>query len=80
VLLITLIGKRRKWRVFYNKSNSVLFGEFPFLHGPFMTSSLWILEWTYGNFKRFLLINASFEASFEASFFFGLRGLKKIKY
>lgn len=63
-LLTTLIGKRRKWWVFYNKPNSVLFGEFPFLIGPFMASSLWILKWTYGKLKMFLLINASFEAFF----------------
>ncbi len=76
-LLTTLIGKKRKWWVFHNKPNSVLFGEFPFLIGPFMASSLWILKWTYGNLKRFLLINAFFEASF--TFLFA-RFAKKIKY
>ena len=76
-LLTTIVGKRRKWWVFYNKPNSILFGEFPFIIGPFLASSLWILKWTYGNLKMFFLINASFEAFF--TFLFA-RFAKKVKY
>jgi hypothetical protein len=59
-----LIGKRRKWWVFYNKPNSYLFNEFPFNIGPFFVGSMWILKWTYGNFKKFILINAMVDAFF----------------
>lgn len=59
-----LIGKRRKWWVFYNKPNSYLFNEFPFNIGPFLVGSMWILKWTYGNFKRFILLNAIVNSSF----------------
>lgn len=52
------IGKKQKWWVFYNKPKSYLFGEFPFSIGPFFVSSMWILKWTYGNFKKFILLNA----------------------
>lgn len=59
-----LIGKRRKWWVFYNKPNSYLFNEFPFNIGPFLVGSMWILKWTYGNFKGFLLLNAIVDGFF----------------
>ncbi|MCQ6282973.1 hypothetical protein [Bacillus sp. EB600] len=59
-----LIGKRRKWWVFYNKPNSYLFNEFPFNIGPFWVGSMWILKWTYGNFKLFILLNALVDGSF----------------
>jgi hypothetical protein len=52
------IGKKLKWWVFYNKPKSYLFGEFPFSIGPFFVSSLWTLKWAYGNFKKFILLNA----------------------
>jgi hypothetical protein len=58
------IGKRRKWWIFYNKPKSYLFGEFPFNIGPFLVGSMWILKWTYGNFKQFMLLNATVNAFF----------------
>jgi len=58
------VGKRRKWWVFYNKPDSYLFNEFPFNLGPFLIIALWILKLTYGNFKRFLLLNAATNAFF----------------
>lgn len=59
-----LIGKRRKWWVFNNKPNSYLFNEFPFNIGPFFVGSIWILKWTYGNFKQFIALNATVNAFF----------------
>lgn len=58
------IGKKRKWWYFYNKPNSYLSGEFPFNIGPFFVGSMWILKWTYGNFKRFILLNAIVDGAF----------------
>jgi hypothetical protein len=58
------IGKKRKWWVFYNKPNSYISGEFPFNIGPFFVGTIWILKWTYGNFKKFILLNAIVDAFF----------------
>ncbi|OIK16184.1 hypothetical protein BIV60_05965 [Bacillus sp. MUM 116] len=72
-----IIGKRRKWWVFYNKPNSYLFGEFPFNIGPIFIISLWILKWTYGNFVRFIFLNALVHVFFVFPFTFFA---KKIRY
>jgi hypothetical protein len=58
------IGKKRKWWVFYNKPNSFISGELPYNIGPFFVTSMWILKWSYGNFKRYLLLNAAVDAFF----------------
>lgn len=71
-----LIGKRRKWWVFYNKPNSYLFNEFPFNIGPFLVGSMWILKWTYGNFKKFIFLNAIVDCAFA---FMMATVVKKIK-
>ncbi|MGI8384115.1 hypothetical protein [Robertmurraya sp. P23] len=70
------VGKKRKWWIFYNKPNSYISGEFPFDIGPFFIASMWILKWTYGNFKRFILLNATVNAFFA---FIGTRLLLKLK-
>ncbi len=56
--------KKQKWWVFYNKPNSYFFGEFPFSIGPFFVSSMWTLKWTYGNFKKYILLNAMINGIF----------------
>jgi hypothetical protein len=75
--ITTLIGKKRKWWVFYNKPKAVLFGEFPYLIGPFFVGSMWILKWTYGNFKIFILLNAFVNAIFASPI---ARFARKIKH
>ncbi len=52
------IGKNRKWWFFYNNPKSYISGEFAFNIGPHLVGSMWILKLTYGNFKRFILLNA----------------------
>jgi hypothetical protein len=69
-------AKKRKWWVFYNKPHSYISGEFPFNIGPFLVSSLWGLRWSFGDFKKFLLINASINAFFA---FIYITILEKIK-
>lgn len=68
ILLVEMIharyGKKQRWWVFFNKPKSFLFGELPYQIGPFLAISMWILKWTYGNFKRFILINAIANATF----------------
>ncbi|MEH7118547.1 hypothetical protein V7128_14150 [Neobacillus vireti] len=63
-----IIGKKRKWWVFYHKPNSYLFGELPYNIGPFMIISMWILKWTFGNFKRFMILNALLNGFFAFPF------------
>ncbi|MFC4323105.1 hypothetical protein [Litchfieldia salsa] len=58
------IGKKRKWWIFYKKPNSYFSGEFPFNIGPFFAGTIWILKLTYGNFKRFLMLNAIVDGFF----------------
>ncbi|MGE8206663.1 hypothetical protein ACQKP0_19320 [Heyndrickxia sp. NPDC080065] len=70
------VGKKRKWWVFYNKPNSYFSGEFPFNIGPHLVGSMWILKWTFGNFKRFILLNAIVDAFFTFPL---IRFLKKLK-
>jgi hypothetical protein len=71
-----IIGKKRKWWVFYNKPNSYLFNEFPFNIGPFLVGAMWILKWTFGNFKQFISLNAAVNAIFA---FILIRLLEKLK-
>jgi len=70
------IGKKKKWWIFYNKPESYFTGEFPFNIGPFLVSSMWILKWTYGHFKKFIFANAILNAFFA---FFLIRILEYLK-
>jgi hypothetical protein len=56
--LDALIGKRRKWWTFNKNTHSFVRNEFPFLIGPMLMGSMWVLKFTYGNFKKFILVNA----------------------
>lgn len=58
------IGKKRRWWSFYNKPHSFIHNEFPFLIGPMLAVALWSLKWTYGNFKKFIMLNALFQLIF----------------
>ncbi len=71
-----LYAKKKKWWVFYNKPKSYISGEMSFNIGPFIVASMWILKWTYGNLKKFLLLNAMINAFFA---FIVVRYLKRLK-
>ncbi|MFA9556686.1 hypothetical protein ACERII_05215 [Evansella sp. AB-rgal1] len=71
-----LYGHQRKWWTFYDKPKSFIRDELPFDIGPYMPISMWILKYSYGNFKKFVFINALFNGVF-AFLFMPL--LKKIK-
>ncbi|MEK5389612.1 hypothetical protein NSQ59_04400 [Margalitia sp. FSL K6-0131] len=60
------IGKKRRWWKFYNKPQSFLYNEFPFLIGPMLAVALWTLKWTYGSLKKFIMLNALFHILFAA--------------
>lgn len=73
------IGKKRRWWLFYNKPKSYVTGELPFNVGPFFAFSMWVLKWSYGNFKQFLLLNAISHAFFAFILMSLMKKLKVIK-
>ena len=70
------IGYMRNWWTFYDKRKSFLTNELPFSVGPYMPLSMWILKYSFGNFKKFLLLNAISDGLFA---FVIINFLKKIK-
>lgn len=64
ILIVILEGinvqfsKKYKWWFFYNNPKSYVSGEFPFNIGPHLVGSMWILKYTFGKFKYFILLNA----------------------
>jgi len=76
-ILLAQIGKERKWWVFYKK-NSFISVALPFYIGPFLIGSMWILKWTYGNFKRFLSLNAIVDGMFTILMMSLLKKLKLV--
>ncbi|WP_165352621.1 hypothetical protein [Bacillus infantis] len=71
-----LYGRHKKWWKFYDQPKSFIRDELPFDIGPYMPVSLWILKYSYGNFKKFILLNALFHMVFAWVF---LPFLKKVK-
>lgn len=53
-----LYGHKRKWWSFYDKRDSFVKDELPFSIGPYMPLSMWLLKCSYGNFKKFIVLNA----------------------
>ncbi len=71
-----LYGHQRKWWKFYDKPKSLFRNEFSFDYGPYIPMSMWILKFSYGNFKKFALLNAFLDGLFVFLF---VPVLKKIK-
>ncbi|MFE8700784.1 hypothetical protein ACFYKX_09170 [Cytobacillus sp. FJAT-54145] len=71
-----IYGHRNKWWKFYDKPKSFIRDELPFDIGPYVPLSIWILKASYGNFKKFVLLNATANALFTFVF---MPFLKKIK-
>lgn len=71
-----IYGHKRKWWKFYDKRKSFIRDELPFDIGPYIPISIWILKFSYGNFKKFVLLNAFVNALFTFLF---IPFLKKIK-
>jgi hypothetical protein len=57
-ILNHMYGHKRKWWKFYDKRNSFFKDELPFSIGPYMPLSMWLLKYSYGNFKKFIALNA----------------------
>ncbi|MUK90820.1 hypothetical protein GMD78_20945 [Ornithinibacillus sp. L9] len=71
-----LYGQKRNWWIFYDKKKSFLTNELPFSIGPYMPLSMWLLKFSYGNFKKFIALNAISDGLFAFLF---INVLKKIK-
>lgn len=75
-MLNHIYGRKKKWWEFYDKPKSFIRDELPFDIGPYIPLSMWILRHSYGNFKKFVLLNALINGLF--AFLFN-PFLKKIK-
>lgn len=71
-----IYGNRKKFWKFYDKRNAFWKDELPFSIGPYMPISLWILKYTFGNFKRFVITNVISDGLFA---FLLIDILKKLK-
>ncbi|MBS4218389.1 hypothetical protein KHA96_08700 [Bacillus sp. FJAT-49711] len=58
------IAHKRAWWWWYEKLHPKLSGSFPFVWGPFMVGSMWILKFTYGKIFRYLIINVIIDSFF----------------
>jgi hypothetical protein len=68
VRLENIIAIKRKWWWFYEKLHPKLSGTFPLIWGPFIVGSMWILKYTYGKFKTYLLVNLCIDTLFTYPF------------
>ncbi|MGJ7922548.1 hypothetical protein [Neobacillus sp. LXY-4] len=75
-MLNQVIGQQRSWWVFYDKPKSFIKDVLPFSIGPYMPIAMWILKLSYGNFIKFLFLNAVADGLFA---FPGIKMLKKMK-
>ena len=75
-ILNHMYGHKRKWWKFYDKRKSFIKDELPFSVGPYMPLSMWLLKFSYGRFKKFVLLNAISDGLFAFLF---IDVLKKFK-
>lgn len=74
-----LIGHKRNWWKFYDKRKSFVKDELPFSIGPYMPLSIWLLKYSYGNFKKFIGLNVIADGLFAFLFMDILKKLKIIR-
>lgn len=73
-ILNHLYAHKRRWWEFYDKKTAFIRDELPFDIGPYIPMSLYFLKYSYGNFKKFLLLNLVTNVIFA----FGLMPLLKL--
>ncbi|WP_062105399.1 hypothetical protein [Bacillus niameyensis] len=73
-----IIGHKKKWWKFYEKRKSFLRDELPFTLGPYFPISMWMLKLSYGNFKKFVVLNAVGDGLFAFVFISILKRFKII--
>lgn len=74
-----MYGHKQKWWKFYDKPKSFIKDELPFSVGSYMPLSMWLLKISYGNFKKFVLLNAIADGLFAFLFMDILKKLKIIR-
>lgn len=74
-----IYGNKRRWWKFYDKRKSFLKDELPFSVGPYMPLSMWILKFSYGNFKKYVLLNVLSDGLFAFLFIDILKKMKIIR-
>lgn len=74
-----LYGHKRKWWKFYDKPKSFIKDELPFSVGPYMPLSMWFLKLSFGNFKKFVLLNVIADGMFAFIFMDVLKKFKIIR-
>lgn len=57
-------AEKKKWWWFPYKVRPNVLGEMPLILGPFLVGSLWLLKFTFGKFKRYLLANIIIDSFF----------------
>ncbi len=74
-----LYGNKRKWWKFYDRRKSFLKDELPFSIGPYMPLCMWILKYSFGDFKKFITLNAVADGLFAFIFIDVLKKLRIIR-
>lgn len=65
VSIVHFIAKQRKWWWWwYEKIHPKEPGGVPFIFGPYLVGTLWILKWTYGKFSRYIILNLIIDGAF----------------
>lgn len=64
VRIVNVIAKKRKWWWWYEPLHPKISGVIPFILGPFIVGSMWILKWTYGKFFKYMTLNLIFDSVF----------------
>jgi hypothetical protein len=58
VKINNITAKKRNWWEFYNSIHPKIPGDIPFILGPYLILSIWILKLTYGKLTLFMITNA----------------------
>jgi hypothetical protein len=77
-ILNHLYGHKRNWWKFYDRRTSFFKDELPWSVGPYMPLSMWILKYSYGNFKKFILLNVISDGLFAFLFIDIFKRLKLV--
>jgi len=75
VTIEDVVAKKRKWWWWYENIHPKLSGIVPFVWGPFIVGSLWILKCTYGKFTKYIILNLIVDSFFT---YFLTEWLKKL--
>jgi hypothetical protein len=75
VKINNITAKKRNWWKFYNSIHPKISGDIPFILGPYLILSIWILKLTYGKLTLFMITNAIVLILFAFS---GMKLLKRL--